>query len=58
MTNLSDGIFPKLNGNPLQYSYLKNPIEWGAWWATVQSVAESQYNWAYFPLLGDFFFSI
>ena len=23
------------NGNPLQYSYLKNPMDRGAWWATV-----------------------
>ena len=30
------------NGNPLQYSCLKNPMERGAWWATVQRVAESQ----------------
>ena len=24
------------NGNPLQYSCLKNPMDRGAWWATVQ----------------------
>ena len=23
------------NGNPLQYSCLKNPIDRGAWWATL-----------------------
>ena len=23
------------NGNPLQYSYLKNPMDRGAWWATI-----------------------
>ena len=23
------------NGNPLQYSFLENPIDWGAWQATV-----------------------
>ena len=28
------------NGNPLQYSCLENPMEVGAWWATVQGVAE------------------
>ena len=28
-------------GNPLQYSCLKNPMDRGAWWATVQGVAES-----------------
>ena len=30
------------NGNPLQYSCLKNPIDRGAWWATVQKVEMSQ----------------
>ena len=30
------------NGNPLQYSCLKNPMDRGAWWATVQSIAKSQ----------------
>ena len=29
------------NGNPLQYSCLGNPMDWGAWWATVPGVAES-----------------
>ena len=24
------------NGNPLQYSCLENPMDVGAWWATVQ----------------------
>ena len=28
-------------GNPLQYSCLENPMDRGAWWATVQRVAES-----------------
>ena len=28
------------NGNPLQYSCLENPIDGGAWWATVHGVAE------------------
>ena len=26
------------NGNPLQYSWLQNPVDSGAWWATVQSM--------------------
>ena len=30
------------NGNPLQYSYLGNPLERGAWWATVHEVTKSQ----------------
>ena len=28
------------NGHPLQYSCLGNPMERGAWWATVRGVAE------------------
>ena len=30
------------NGNPLQYSCLQNPMDRGAWWATVHGVAKSQ----------------
>ena len=30
------------NGNPLQYSFLENPMEGGAWWATVLKVAKSR----------------
>ena len=29
------------NGTPLQYSCLENPMDRGAWWATVHGVAES-----------------
>ena len=29
------------NGNPLQYCCLENPMDRGAWWATVYEVAES-----------------
>ena len=29
------------NGNPLQYSYLENPMNGGAWSATVHGVAKS-----------------
>ena len=28
------------NGNPLQYSCLENPMDKGAWWATVYGVAQ------------------
>ena len=28
------------NGNPLQYSCLENPMDGGAWWATVHGVSE------------------
>ena len=30
------------HGKPLQYSYLKYPMDKGAWWATIHSVAKSQ----------------
>ena len=29
------------NGNPLQYSCLENPMDIGAWWATIHGVTES-----------------
>ena len=37
------GRFPgEGNGNPLQYSCLENPMDRGAWWATVLGVAKSR----------------
>ena len=43
------GLIPKVgrspgggHGNPLQYSCLENPMDQGAWQATVHRVAESQ----------------
>ena len=47
--NVGDlGLIPGLgissgggHGNPLQYSCLKNPMERGAWWATIHGVAKS-----------------
>ena len=30
------------NDNPLPYSCLKNPMDRGAWWATVHGVAKSR----------------
>ena len=37
------GISPEGgHGNPLQYSCLENPMDGGAWWATVHGVATSQ----------------
>ena len=36
------GKFPGVgNGTPLQYSCLENPMDRGAWWATVHRVEES-----------------
>lgn len=34
------------NGNPLQYSYLGHPMNWGAWWATTQSAVNDWHDWA------------
>ena len=30
------------DGNPLQYSYPENPMERGAWWASVHRVSKGQ----------------
>ena len=30
------------NGNPFKYSCLENPMDRGAWWATVHGVTKSQ----------------
>ena len=35
------------NFNPLQYSCLKNPMDRGAWWATVHGVTNSQTHLSY-----------
>ena len=32
----------EVNGNPLQYSCLENPMDGGAWWAIVHGVAKSR----------------
>ena len=32
------------NGNPLQYSSLENPMNRGAWWATVHRVKRVRHN--------------
>ena len=39
---LSRLVIGEGNGNPLQYSCLENPMEGGAWWATVHGVAKSR----------------
>jgi len=37
------GRYPgERNGNPIQYSCLGNPMDKGAWWATVHGVAKSR----------------
>ena len=32
------------NGNPLQYSCLENPVDRGAWWATVHGIARDRHD--------------
>ena len=34
--------FREGNGTPLQYSCLENPMDGGAWWASVHGVVKSQ----------------
>ena len=49
LSNLNKALFVKHltqclgegNGTPLQYSCLENPMDGGAWWATVHGVAKS-----------------
>ena len=46
------GISPgEGNGNPLQYSCLKNPMDGGAWWAIVHGVAKSRIRLSNFTSL-------
>ena len=37
------------HGNPILYSCMKNPMDRGAWWATVHSIAKS---WTQLKRLG------
>ena len=37
------------NGNPLKYSCLENPMDRGAWWATVHGVARVGHDLATKP---------
>ena len=43
-------------GNPLQYSFLENPMDGGAWWATVHGVAKSRTRLRDFRFLSLSFF--
>ena len=47
---LSRFVIGEGSGNPLQYSCLENPRDWGASWAAIYGVAQSQ------TLLSDFTF--
>ena len=39
------------NGNPLQYYCLENPVDRGAWWATVFGVAKSRTRLSDFTII-------
>ena len=39
------------NDNPFQYSCLENPMDGGAWWATVHGVAQSWTRLSDFTIL-------
>ena len=43
------------NGTPLQYSRLENPMDGGAWWATVHGVAKSWTRLSNFRFFLSFF---
>ena len=53
MTSL-DSIFGESNGTLLQYSCLGNPMDGGAWWATVHGVAKSWTRLSNFTLTFHF----
>ena len=46
--------FKVSNGTPLQYSCLENPMDRGAWWATVHGVAKSRTRLSYFTFTFHF----
>ena len=43
------------NGTPLQYSFLENPMDGGAWWAAVHGVAKSWTRLSGFTLTFHFY---
>ena len=53
------------HGNPLRYSCLENPMDWGAWQATIHRVARVGHDWSdlarmtikWYYNFCDFFFS-
>ena len=50
------GTIMALNGNPLQYSCLENPMDGEAWWAAVHGVAKSQAQLSDFTFTFTFHF--
>ena len=50
MLMISLKLFGEGTGNPLQYSCLENPMDGGAWWATVHGVAKGRTRLSDFTL--------
>ena len=48
---LRDPLEKGMNGYPLQYACLGNPMDRGAWWARVHGVARSQTRLSHFTSL-------
>ena len=48
------GTFGEGSGTPLQYSCLENPMDGGAWWASVRGVAKSRTQLSNFTLTFHF----
>ena len=46
--------YREVNGTPLQYSCLENPMDGGAWWAAVHGVAKSRTGLSDFPFTSHF----
>ena len=51
---LSSIPFGESNGTPLQHSCLENPMDRGAWWATVHGVAKSRTRLSDFTFIFHF----
>ena len=47
-------VYTIVDGTPLQYSCLENPINGGAWWAAVHGVAKSRTRLSDFPFTFHF----
>ena len=47
-------LFREGNGTPLHYSCLENPMDGGAWWATIHGVAKSRTRLSDFTLTFHF----
>lgn len=43
ISHASDG---EVNGNPLQYSCLQNPMNRGPWWAAIYGVDKVRHDWS------------